>query len=768
MTLLYVDESSIDKSLFAKISPRKLVSLVAHSGNIRVVSITDFVESIEFIATLGYVVERVWTYAELDTNGQWYWDRNASLLYIYCSASLPLKIIVIISIFVTTTFDVLAPADPDDVYNTDKIIWRNRLEESSFVQSVDDQINGKIGISSATLILIDNDSYYNYLAVDTISFKNATVKVWIVINTFVNRYLCFTGLCENFNIDGKKATIEVKDGNKKLQKLAKYTDVETEYTISTSRFGTDISTDIVGKQIPFILGRMTSFDYKKIKQTLNFKTIEEDVPDKVCTNPTSVEYYSDVYESNHIDSKDCLELRVINREDATFDSTTIRCAKFVAFRSFNQVIATFNYAVTYGAIVDKRSEVATAQYFGGDIIVTLTSIANIFIGQASRIAYENTTPYYGEPLGLRVSDIDYANLKVTLSPSGNIKINKNVYSRTYTYVVFGGFTTFFADSDVPVGVTEKTTIYSETNSDGTYTTFFQIHRYAAVYDLGYLDQYFYIGSDTKQILRGGVLDQYTELNSATIELKDVPFFGKALTEATNVSLGAMLHFTLKKAGFDTDGGTGLTLTAATSSFKDLDTKLGTTYFTLKSTDASTYLELLEKMLSSVFGFLYVQNTGKIDVRLFESSCYAVVALDLTEDDIKDGTVSSGYDASAISTRLSSNGGVIKYNPLEIKSDDKILLYGDIKKDEDYCIESSSIYSTTIQNRKFVYFSNPVTQYSFTIINKGYELTLGDRINISLDNSGKWLGTDTTKNLFVIKLNKGLSGVVVTCIENIFP
>jgi hypothetical protein len=169
MTLLYVDESSIDKSLFAKISPRKLVSLVAHSGNIRVVSLADFVESIEFIATLGYVVDRVWTYAELDTNGQWYWDRNASLLYIYCSASLPLKIIVIISIFVTTTFDVLAPSDPDDVYNTDKIIWRNRLEESSFIQSADDQINGKIGISSATLTLIDNDSYYNYLAVDTIS-----------------------------------------------------------------------------------------------------------------------------------------------------------------------------------------------------------------------------------------------------------------------------------------------------------------------------------------------------------------------------------------------------------------------------------------------------------------------------------------------------------------------------------------------------------------------------------------------------------------------
>jgi len=428
MTLSNVSDSSIDKALFAKISPRKLATLTAHSGNIRVVATSDFVETIEFKSSESYTVTRVLTYAELNTNGQWYWDRENALLYVYCSASLPYEIIIIISLFVTTTFDVLAPSDPDDSSNYDRIVWRNRLQETSFSQSAEDQLNGKLGISSTNISLINNDSYYNYLADNSVSFKGAKIKVWVVINIFDNRLLIFIGSCESVSFSGSDIVLDVKENIKNLQKLPKFTNVETEYSISTSRFGTDILDDIVGAPIPFILGRLTSFDYKKIKQTLKYTSVVENVPDKVCINPTTVEYYSDVFESNDIDSSDCVELKVINRETVSYGypAQDVRCAKFVGFRSVNNIIASFNYAVTYSSIVDKRAEVATTSYFGGDVVVALSDVSKNFIGQYASLYYSNSSTYSGDPIGGgRVSDIDFVNKKVTISASGEIKISKN-------------------------------------------------------------------------------------------------------------------------------------------------------------------------------------------------------------------------------------------------------------------------------------------------------------------------------------------------------
>jgi hypothetical protein len=96
------------------------------------------------------------------------------------------------------------------------------------------------------------------------------------------------------------------------------------------------------------------------------------------------------------------------------------------------------------------------------------------------------------------------------------------------------------------------------------------------------------------------------------------------------------------------------------------------------------------------------------------------------------------------------------------------LVGDINFKYKHFLKTSALYSSRVKSRLEAYKFSAIKRYTFTIINKGYELTLGDRISIRLDNSGKWLGSDTTKSLFVIKLNKALSGVVVTCIENIFP
>jgi hypothetical protein len=94
--------------------------------------------------------------------------------------------------------------------------------------------------------------------------------------------------------------------------------------------------------------------------------------------------------------------------------------------------------------------------------------------------------------------------------------------------------------------------------------------------------------------------------------------------------------------------------------------------------------------------------------------------------------------------------------------------GEIKYNFKHLLKSNSSYSTIVKSRLEAYKQAPIKKYSFTIINKGYELTLGDRISISFSESGKWLGADTLKELFIVKINKSLSGVEITAIENIFP
>jgi hypothetical protein len=769
MSLTNTSNAANIKSFVAACYPRQLITIsTVYSGNVKSITFISYISRLE---VTGATPVKKSSIAALSTNNDWYHDRANNKLYYY-TTSASIDVVAVFGFFFKTGDSEPFHVDINDS-TTDLVFYDGRMQETSFVQSIDDISSGVLSISSSSISLINNDGYYQTLASDSVTFKNSDIHVSIFYNNISNNALVFVGSIESATFNGNDLLLEVKDNNKKLQNLAKFTDVETEYKITTTRFGTDISSEIVGEVIPFVLGRLTSFEYKKIKQTLNYKSITEPISDAVVTNPTENIYYSDVYESNDIEGTDAIKLRVINRETVTsgFPAASVRCAKFVAFRSFNKLIANYILETSYAAIVDKRPDAATSTFFGGDIVATLSDMSKLFIGQSVNIYYSNsynTNPNTGIGWGSRISEIDYANNKVTITPSGKVKITKNFLSNTYTFIKFLNFRTFYIDSEIPVGVTDKTIAYDETNADGTYTTFFQIDRYSGDYDLGYLDQYYYIGGDAKILIRGGVMDQYTELNSSTIELKEVEFGCKALTASTNISLGAMLHFTLKKAGYITDGGSGLTLTESTSSFKDLDTKLGTTYFTLKSTDGETYLDILQKMLSSVFGFLYIQADGKMGVRLFEKEPYSYTTWNISEDDIVNGSISSDFICSDICSRLKSSASIIRYNPIETKTDSKILLHGDIEKSVDFYIESASIYETKIQNRKYAYYSNAVRQFNFIIINNGYDILIGDKIMITFTLSNKWLGTNKEYELFVTSVNKSLLGTSVTAIENIFP
>jgi hypothetical protein len=258
------------------------------------------------------------------------------------------------------------------------------------------------------------------------------------------------------------------------------------------------------------------------------------------------------------------------------------------------------------------------------------------------------------------------------------------------------------------------------------------------------------------------------LNDKVTELDDKEFYIQFMQEPTNMTVGNAIHKVIRYAGLESDGGTGFSVSEDPCSFKDLDTTIGTNYYSLTSNDGATYLELLEKMLSSVFGFMYLKNDGKYGVRLFESVPYGSQLWTISEDNIAAGSIDTEFDCSELKTRLVSygpNGDNFKF---ETKDDNAILLNGDISQQSKNYLENQTTYKTKVFNRRYAYFSTPTRRFNFTIINNGYEIVLGDRIAVNFSISQKWLGEDKDFELFVIGVNKSLRGVDIVAIENKFP
>jgi hypothetical protein len=210
-----------------------------------------------------------------------------------------------------------------------------------------------------------------------------------------------------------------------------------------------------------------------------------------------------------------------------------------------------------------------------------------------------------------------------------------------------------------------------------------------------------------------------------------------------------------------------------NSFYDFMQKIGQyTYIDIyspepESTENESYLELIEKCLSSTMSYMAMDATGKLILRMFENQPYDTVALNLTEDDIVDGSVSSNIDFSEIASTIDASPVFSQDTGVFSESEKVRRISGEIKYNFNHYLKSSASYSDIVKDRLESYKLLPIKRYAFTIINKGYELTLGDRINLQFTDSGKWLGSDTVKELFVIKINKALSGVQVECIENTF-
>jgi hypothetical protein len=780
MTLLYVDESSIDKALFAKISPRLLTTLVAHSGNIKKFTVSDFVDSIEIPGLHDKNIVQVFDYDDLNTVGEWFWDRDNETVYVYYTSAVPKKIVVFVSLFVTTSFDVLAICDPDNTNNQNRIIWRNRLQETSFSQSVEDQLNGKLGITTTSISLINNDSFYNYLASDNYSLKNAPVKVWVVINQFSNRTLIFKGMCQNASFSDSNLNLEIIEQTKLLQQDATYGDDILWTNINKTTWPNSRDED-QNKFIPYHLSLSSIKTAKETKgvfysgfvttyfSEFNFFDVDPRTDYKgiyVGTQPQG-----DVGYSPGKKYAVCRGIIITN------DHRTNKTTAPVLFQYF-----------LGSDILDYKITVSGTDYFAEWIIdvsnaTTLNLIKEVYPGMRTWLYNKTTNTYLADET--IITRVDTVNKIIGLRKHIYMTDTNNIHSTgTDEFSLkYAGPTVYTMKDGIPVYLPKANYYFTDENTSNSSGLSSPISYLVVTYDYNAGSKYTYYFDNTIQ-----QWDLYPASFAGT-STDDVPeleyyvrFYSAISPNSTRGEIASALSRTYYSTkGIKADNFFNTTIsgeisnTDLTSSFYNYRLRLGSTAYNdvvvsdVIQNSAKTYVDVLEQLLYSSFGFMVTNKNGYIEIRLFENEPFGTTLLELTEDDVKDRSITSDNDFSDFSSIVNSKNihDTVEANIEGSDSDMKILV-GDIRYNYTHYSKTMGFYNDYVKDRLQAYKFRSLKKYTFTIINKGYELTPGDRINISFSNSGKWLGSDTTKNLFIIRVNKALSGVVVTCIENIFP
>jgi hypothetical protein len=818
MTLNEPVASAVSSGIIAKVMPKEIVTIsVVHSGNVKKYTYSDYITSI-----LGG--SKKTSLASLATEGDWYQDRSSGILYYY-TASSSKTVVITFSLFIKT-----GNSEPLNVSlldaTSDLVTYEGRLSESSFSQNIEDISNGTLAVSATSISIINTDSFYNYLARDSVSFKASDIEVYLYINEISNGTVVFKGVVESAKF-ADSMTLEVKDSIKKLQSPPNFSSYEGDYRLTSSgQFGDPtpnaVSEENYGKPIPLILGEDVSYRIKKTP----IPVFTKDYTNSDGDITTLVDRVVDSYEIDEEDALPAYDLGILwgiigYVDELNFNGTikeTYSCdAKyFSCCRTINSVKTSYPaITITSLSMVEDLDshyyQSSPIEYYTGKLKIKLAGTgrdaAEFFDGQLCSMmttgksdgglsgtnypTISTVSNSYGASIGLhKVVYRDIVENSIIIdnffspAPWGTPKAVANETKIFFTPIIAGYF-----EDNAFVAYNPISTSFSEIASTGN--SFKKVRFYMAKWNaqrLGYdydPSLLLTMGRTYKRLL-GTIREPYKELagftenyppNATTFPTEynydNAPFqtkdrFVKFKQQNTGLSLGNILHKTLVSAGLETDSGSTLA-TITSGSFYELDNRLGTGYFALKSTDSDTYLGLLEKMLSSCFAFLYITLEGKIGVRLFESVPYGSTLYQLSEDQIVKGSITSEFTDTNVYTVLNTQSDVSNRLPTyQVTDSDKILLNGSISLTKDNFIATESIVKNKVMPRKYAYYSSSIKRFNFTLINSGFNILLGDRIEVSFSQSKKWLGEDKLFSLFVVGVTKGLDGVEITAIENIFP
>jgi len=747
MTLQYVDDNSIDKSLFAKISFRAWFTHETHSGNIKKITTSEVVETLEF-APYDYISpSRKLSFDDLTANGHWYPDRDNDTVYFYYDGT-DANVVALLNIFVTTAFDVLGPSDLDSsVVAVDLVMWEGRLKETSFTQSIEDILGGKFGINSAEILIINNDSKYNHLATGDVIFKNANIKVWVSINSLDNVALIFKGVIDSTNFSGSDISLSVTEVTKVLQDAADTLDDSTVNYINKSYFP-NADDDVVGNLIPMSFGAGRNRKTKPVKHVYN-------KPDG------SGGYYTySAFSFEETDSEFDIKTSLINVA-STYKQYVI--CKIDIYNPYWDKQASNNSAfisnISGDSFTYNRISIGGGNYLYSQWTVDLATISyvrGLFTGAYIWIKNQTTDLRY-EMIVTKI-----IGTYISFRPADGSTLETNPITGSTLYSIHHrGPSVYIIKDDVPIYLHPDQYSFSRTSisSSGGINRFYYKLNIANYTDK---KQLYYSSNEIKEF-------QLTT-NSAMDSPDDIPNLDYYVKFSDDYYLTTVLSNIIDRyVGLETDfNESGINSSINYLSLNGLQ-NITVSVSTSDGTNNKPYLSILEELLSDYMLFMAIKSDGKITIRRFESEPFESILLELTEDDVKDGTINANIDFSEMASEIVTENYKNNVSTIQISYSSKISrLLGNISYKFRNGIIEDGLYLSQVMDIVEAYKFNPIKKYTFTVINKGYELTLGDRISLNFDNSGKWLGTNDTKELFIIGLTKSLSGVVVTAIENIFP
>lgn len=758
MTLSNVSDNTITKALWARIAPRKYVAFSNHTGDVQYVDTSEFILNIEFDPIESISAARQTTLAACNANGKWYWDRSAGRVYFYYDGG-DSEVVLVLGIFVTTLYDSLEAANFDGDAFGDLIVYEGRLRETSFLQSIDDILNGSFGIYSTNISILNNDSRYNAFANDDISFRNAQVKIWLSINETSNSILAFNGLAESADF-GANLSISIAEATKALQQEATFGDSRTFSTINATKWPDSKEEDRY-KIIPMILSNTTR---KIASKTKNAFYVAGDPPNVIKN-----------YSYFDVDPFYDLKLKyVANQPAIIFEEgkkyVVCRCASGEFPQNFHRFVDKSTTPVLINNIAASDISIKqgiTGSYGEFSVNATSTNINLIDFLYAGMLVYmRNTTSNtYHEMI---VTFVDTTSKKFGIRFFiGNNGVDNIIVSGNSYQLHYWGPTVYTVVDEIPVYLLPAQYYFMQETTDGGNNLIYCVVNI----ELG-SGSYFYLGD----LMSGWRL--YTDdLSWSANDVPDLDYYCrffnfKVVSDRSTMNIAKVLNFsTMKVREIQTDS-TSAEIVSGNSFYDFMQNTGQYSYIDVyspepESTENESYLQVIEKCLASTMAFLCMNPDGKLIVRMFENTPYDSELLTLTEDDILRGSITATISYDEIASTIDANPEYSQDTGVFSESEKIKRICGAIKFNFKHYLKSSASYSAIVKDRLESYKLAPIKRYSFTILNKGYELTLGDRISVSFNDSGRWLGTNDTKELFVIGINKSLNGVDVTCIENNF-
>lgn len=229
-------------------------------------------------------------------------------------------------------------------------------------------------------------------------------------------------------------------------------------------------------------------------------------------------------------------------------------------------------------------------------------------------------------------------------------------------------------------------------------------------------------------------------------------------DITNAKHGSVIKEILEKLGLTVNS------TSISNANTSLTSNVNFTVPQFDETDYNEYFRYLELILSSSFGYIFLNNSFEIEYKLFDSPSSTTA---LTDTDILDNSFSLNVDYKDIITQLIAYNSHYSANEVINQAATPSVTIESIKSKHLHGIDRTVRFRHVLEDMSarlqdiMNFRAERSVLYNFETANRNLDSLIGDDYNMS--NSGL-LGTDTSRVVKIIKINKNNSRVSMTAID----